>query len=289
VGEDQPRAAGPVRLTPPADPVTGPVVEIDDVSDERLTDYRDLTDVALRTKIEGPHGLFIAEGARVIERAIATGYRLRSVVMTPDWLERTASSLAGSDATVYVAPEPVLHALTGFHVHRGALASVHRKPLPDLDALLSGARRIALVENLVNHTNLGAIFRSATALGIEAVVLSPSSADPLYRRSVRVSMGAVFTLPYARAGSWPADIHAIRAAGFTVAALTPASDAVSLDDVDVTALDRLAVMIGTEGDGLSAGAVAAADLAVRIPMSPGVDSLNVAAAASVAFWHLRTG
>jgi tRNA G18 (ribose-2'-O)-methylase SpoU len=289
VGEDQPRAAGPVRLTPPADLVAGPVVEIDDVSDERLTDYRDLTDVALRTKIEGPHGLFIAEGARVIERAIATGYRLRSVVMTRDWLERTAPSLVGSDATVYVAPEPVLHALTGFHVHRGALASVHRKPLPDLDTLLAGARRIALVENLVNHTNLGAIFRSATALGIEAVVLSPSSADPLYRRSVRVSMGAVFTLPYARAVSWPADVRRIHDAGFTVAALTPATDAVSLDDVDVTALERLAVMIGTEGDGLSPAAVAAADLAIRIPMSPGVDSLNVAAAASVAFWHLRSG
>jgi tRNA G18 (ribose-2'-O)-methylase SpoU len=209
--------------------------------------------------------------------------------MTPDWLERTAPSLAGSDATVYVAPEPVLHALTGFHVHRGALASVHRKPLPDLDALLAGARRIALVENLVNHTNLGAIFRSATALGIEAIVLSPSSADPLYRRSVRVSMGAVFTLPYARAVSWPGDVRRVHDAGFTVAALTPASDAMPLDSVDVTALDRLAVMIGTEGDGLSPGAVAAADLAIRIPMSPGVDSLNVAAAASVAFWHLRSG
>jgi tRNA G18 (ribose-2'-O)-methylase SpoU len=207
--------------------------------------------------------------------------------MTPEWLERTAPSLAGSEATVYVAPEPVLHALTGFHVHRGALASVHRKPLPDLGALLAGAHRIALVENLVNHTNLGAIFRSATALGIEAVVLSPSSADPLYRRSVRVSMGAVFTLPYARALAWPADIHAIRAAGFTVAALTPAPDAVSLADVDAGALDRLALLVGTEGDGLSTAAVAAADLAVRIPMAPGVDSLNVAAAASVAFWHLR--
>jgi tRNA G18 (ribose-2'-O)-methylase SpoU len=265
----------------------GPVVEIDDVSDYRLADYRDLTDVALRTKIEGPNGLFIAEGARVIERALATGYRLRSVVMTPLWLERTAPSLAGSDATVYVAPEPVLHALTGFHVHRGALASVHRRPLPDLDTLLAGTRRIALVENLVNHTNLGAIFRSAAALGIEAVIVSPSSADPLYRRSVRVSMGAVFTLPYARATSWPGDIQRVRSAGFTVAALTPASDAVSLDDVAFSLTDRLAVLIGTEGDGLSPEAVDAADLAVRIPMSPGVDSLNVAAAASVAFWQLR--
>jgi tRNA G18 (ribose-2'-O)-methylase SpoU len=265
----------------------GPVVEIDDVSDKRLADYRDLTDVALRTKIEGPHGLFIAEGARVIERAIATGYRLRSVVMTPDWLERTAPSLAGSSATVYVAPEPVLHALTGFHVHRGALASVHRRPLPELDSLLAGTRRIALVENLVNHTNLGAVFRSAAGLGIEAIIVSPSSADPLYRRSVRVSMGAVFTLPYARATSWPGDIQAIRAAGFTVAALTPAVGAVPLDDVDVSGLDRLAVLVGTEGSGLSAEAVAAAEVAVRIPMSPGVDSLNVAAAASVAFWALR--
>jgi tRNA G18 (ribose-2'-O)-methylase SpoU len=265
----------------------GPVVEIHDVTDDRLIDYRDLTDVALRTRVEGPHGLFIAEGARVIERAIATGYRLRSVVMTPEWLERTAPALLGSDATVYLAPEPVLHALTGFHVHRGALASVHRRPLPDLDAVLTGTRRIALVENLVNHTNLGAIFRSATALGIEAIVLSPSSADPLYRRSVRVSMGAVFTLPYARATSWPGDVERIRSAGFTVAALTPAPGAGSLDDLQVCEGDRLAVMIGTEGPGLSDAAVAAADLAVRIPMSPGVDSLNVAAAASVAFWALR--
>jgi tRNA G18 (ribose-2'-O)-methylase SpoU len=265
----------------------GPVVEIDDVSDERLADYRDLTDVALRTKTEGPNGLFIAEGARVIERALATGYRLRSVVMTPDWLERTAPSLAGSDATVYVAAEPVLHALTGFHVHRGALASVHRRPLPDLDALLAGARRIAVVENLVNHTNLGAIFRSAAGLGIDAVVISPSSADPLYRRSVRVSMGAVFTVPYARAAAWPDDIHRISSAGFTVAALTPSPRAVALDDVAVDELDRLAVLIGTEGEGLSLAAVDAADLSVRIPMSPGVDSLNVAAAAAVAFWHLR--
>lgn len=265
----------------------GPVVEVHDVADSRLVDYRDLTDVALRTKVEGPHGLFIAEGARVIERAIATGYRLRSVVMTPEWLERTGPSLVGSDAPVYLAAEAVLHELTGFHVHRGALASVHRRPLPDLAGVLVGARRIALVENLVNHTNLGAVFRAATALGIEAVVLSPSSADPLYRRSVRVSMGAVFTLPYVRASSWPGDIRRIQQAGFTVAALTPAPGAISLDDLVVADGDRLAVMIGTEGPGLSAAAVAAADLSVRIPMSPGVDSLNVAAAASVAFWALR--
>ncbi|HEX3908041.1 MAG TPA: RNA methyltransferase [Mycobacteriales bacterium] len=265
----------------------GPVVEIHDVTDDRLADYRDLTDVALRTKIEGPHGLFIAEGARVIERAIATGYQLRSVVMTPEWLERTEPSLAGSDAPIYLAAEPVLRELTGFHVHRGALASVHRQAPPDLATVLSGARRIALVENLVNHTNLGAVFRAATALGIQAVVLSPSSADPLYRRSVRVSMGAVFTLPYARATSWPGDIERIRETGFTVAALTPAPGAVSLDEVVVADGDRLAVMIGTEGPGLSDAAVTAADFSVRIPMSPGVDSLNVAAAASVAFWALR--
>jgi tRNA G18 (ribose-2'-O)-methylase SpoU len=265
----------------------GPVVEIDDVTDERLADYRDLTDVALRTRIEAPHGLFIAEGARVVERALAAGYRLRSALMTPEWLERTAPALSGSDAPVYVAPEPVLHALTGFHVHRGALASVHRRALPGLAEVLSGARRLALVENLVNHTNLGAVFRSAAALGVEAVVLSPSSADPLYRRSVRVSMGAVFTLPYARATSWPQDIHLIRAAGFTVAALTPDPGAVALDELTVGASDRVAVLIGTEGPGLTRGAVAAADLALRIPMAAGVDAHYGAAAASVAFWALR--
>lgn len=263
----------------------GPVVEIDDPADPRLADYRSLTDVALRTKLEPPLGLFIAEGALVIQRALAAGYRLRSALMTPQWLDRTEAALERSDAPVYVATVDLLHTVTGFHVHRGALASVRRRPLPTLAELITTCRRLVIIEDLVNHTNLGAIFRSAAALGMDGVVLSPSSADPLYRRSVRVSMGAVFGVPYARAQAWPAAIDRLRTDGFRVLALTPAPDAVPLDTVVIDA-ERLALVVGTEGPGLSAGAAAAADQRVRIPMMANVDSLNVAAAAAVAFWQL---
>ncbi|MBV9485161.1 MAG: RNA methyltransferase [Frankiaceae bacterium] len=264
----------------------GPVVEIDDPADPRLADYRSLTDVALRTKFEPPHGLFIAEGALVIERAIEAGYVLRSAVMTPQWLDRTAPALETSDAPVYLGSDEVLHALTGFHVHRGALASVHRRQLPGFEDLLARCRRLVVVEDLVNHTNLGAIFRAAAALGMDGAVLSPQSADPLYRRSVRVSMGAVFGLPYARAPRWPEAIGVIQAHGFRALALTPAADAVSLAAVAAGPTERVAVVLGTEGAGLSDRAAAACDERVRIPMMAGIDSLNVAAAAAVAFWEL---
>jgi tRNA G18 (ribose-2'-O)-methylase SpoU len=265
----------------------GPVVEISDPDDPRLADYRSLTDVSLRTTFEPPHGLFIAESALVIERAITAGFELRSAVMTPNWLERTAPSLEGSSAPVYLADDTVLRELTGFHVHRGALASVRRRPLPLLEDLLAASRRIVVIEDIVSHTNLGAIFRTAAALGIDGVVISPQAADPLYRRSVRVSMGAVFTVPYARASSWPGSLGEMSAAGFTVAALTPAPGSVSLDELAFDEDRRVALVVGTEGAGLSAGAIAAADVAVRIPMAAGIDSLNVATAAGIAFWELR--
>jgi tRNA G18 (ribose-2'-O)-methylase SpoU len=264
----------------------GPVVEIDDPADVRLADYRSLTDVSLRTRIEPPHGLFIAEGALVIERALAAGYQLRSALMTPQWLARTAPALEPSDAPVYVADDELLRAVTGFHVHRGALASVHRRPIAAVADLMASCQRLVVIEDLVNHTNLGAIFRSAAALGMDGVVLSPSSTDPLYRRSVRVSMGAVFGVPYARAQQWPAAIEELRTAGFRVLALTPAPDAVALDEVAVSGAERVALVLGTEGPGLSEGAAALADQRVRIPMMSNVDSLNVAAAAAVAFWEL---
>lgn len=264
----------------------GPVVEVDDPDDPRLSDYRSLTDVALRTRIEPPHGLFIAEGALVIERALTAGYLLRSALMSPQWLERTTASLLTSDAPVYLGSEALLQTVTGFHVHRGALAAVHRRPLNELGDLLSTARRLVLIEDLVNHTNLGAIFRAAAALGMDAVVLSPESADPLYRRSVRVSMGAVFGVPYARAPRWPAAIEDIRAHGFRVLALTPAPDAMALDEISSEPDARLAILLGTEGAGLSDRAAALADERVRIPMMAGIDSLNVAAAAAIAFWEV---
>jgi tRNA G18 (ribose-2'-O)-methylase SpoU len=265
----------------------GPVVEIDDPDDSRLADYRSLTDVALRTSFEPPHGLFIAEGALVIERALDAGYALRSALMTPRWLEDSEHWLGRSTAPVFLGSDAVLKSLTGFHVHRGALASVHRRALTSLEDVLAGARRIAVVEDIVNHTNLGAIFRTAAALGLDGVVISPQAADPLYRRSVRVSMGAVFTVPYARAPSWPGVIEDLRAGGFRTFALTPAPDAHELGSLRIGPDDRVAIVVGTEGGGLSRAVMDTCDAAVQIPMSAGVDSLNVATAAGIAFWELR--
>ncbi|HWA66627.1 MAG TPA: RNA methyltransferase [Mycobacteriales bacterium] len=263
------------------------VVEVDDPGDPRLADYRALTDVALRMSVESPHGMFIAEGALVIERALDAGYRLRSALMTPQWLDRSAPWLARADAPVYVGSDALLRSLTGFHVHRGALASVHRRELPSVDEVSRGARRLAVIEDLVNHTNLGAIFRTAAALGVDGVVVSPQSADPLYRRCVRVSMGAVFTVPYARATSWPDAIGGLRAAGFRTLALTPAPDAVDLGGVEFDPDDRIAIVVGTEGEGLTRPAIEACEAAVQIPMAAGIDSLNVATAAGIAMWELR--
>jgi tRNA G18 (ribose-2'-O)-methylase SpoU len=262
----------------------GPVVEIDDPEDPRLADYRSLTDVALRTRIEPPNGLFIAEGGLVIERALSAGYLLRSAFLSPRWLDLTAQSLRDSEAPVYVGSEDLLRTVTGFHVHRGALASVHRRAPRDYDEMITKCRRLVVIEDIVNHTNLGAIFRAAAALGMDGVVLSPSSADPLYRRSVRVSMGAVFGVPYARAPQWPSAVEDLRDRGFRVLALTPAADAVPLDGLRYDAKERVAVLLGTEGAGLSDRAADLADERVRIPMMAGIDSLNVAAAAAVAFW-----
>lgn len=277
MGEDHPRAAGPARLN---------VVTIAAADDERLSDYRGLTDVALRTKFEPPHGLFIAESELVIRRALDAGYRPRSLVMAPEWLERMSGLVSSVDAPVYSASYDVLRELTGFNVHRGALASFHRKPLPSVADLLSSTRRLVVLEDMVSHTNLGAIFRCAAALGMDGVVLSPSSADPLYRRSVRVSMGAVFSLPYARAEVWPAVLDDVAAAGFTRVALTPADDAVDIEEVAAGRHERLALLFGSEGPGLTEGALKRSDVRARIPMSAGVDSLNVAAAAAVTFYVL---
>ena len=230
--------------------------------------------------------MFIAESEIVIRRALAAGYRPRSMVMAPEWLERMAPLVADVEAPVYTASYDVLRELTGFHVHRGALASFHRKPVPSMDEVVRGARRVVVIEDMVSHTNLGAVFRCAAALGMDAVVLSPSCADPLYRRAVRVSMGEVFAVPYARATPWPDAIQLLKGAGFRVVAMTPASDAERLDELSVSDDDRLAVLLGSEGPGLSRDASEQADLQVRIPMAHGVDSLNVAAAAAVAFWEL---
>lgn len=264
------------------------MVTITDPDDERIADYRALTDVELRTRWEPPHGLFIAEGELVLRRALRAGYAPRSFLVDAKRVDQLADLPAGQPlpAPVYTATQDVLERTTGFHVHRGVLASFRRRPLPAAADVLTGARRVAVLEDVNNHTNLGAIFRGAAALGVEGVLLSPSCADPLYRRSVRVSMGEVFAIPYARLEPWPAALAEVRAAGFTLLALTPAADAVALHRLDDAARRRPAVLLGAEGAGLSRTALTASDLRVAIPMRRGVDSLNVAAAAAVAFWEL---
>lgn len=261
--------------------------EIDDPADPRVADYMALTDVALRTRFEPPEGVFIAEGELVIRRAVRAGFRLRSLLASHRMLAASPDlvEVAGG-APVYVASPAVLKALTGFQVHRGALASVARRPLPAAAELVEAATRLVVLEDVNSHTNLGAVFRCAAALGMDAVLLSPSCTDPLYRRSVRVSMGEVLTMPYARLEPWPSALAAVREAGYTLLALTPDQAAEPLDRVGPELRGRVAVLLGTEGPGLSGPALAAADRRVRIPMARGVDSLNVAAAAAVAFWEL---
>ena len=259
-------------------------VPVEDAADPRLRDYVGLTDMALRRHREPAEGLFIGEGEKVIRRALAAGHPMRSMLLARKWLAGLDDVVAATDAPVYVAPDAVLEQVTGFAVHRGALASLHRLPLPEAGDLLARARRVAVLEDFTNHTNTGAVFRAAAALGIDAVLLSPRCADPLYRRSVKVSMGTVFTVPWARVAPWPDALAGVRSAGFVLLALTPDPAALALAAVPVDALERCALLLGAEGPGLSPAALAAADITVRIPMSRGVDSLNVAAAAAVAFY-----
>ncbi|WP_158371975.1 TrmH family RNA methyltransferase [Cellulosimicrobium cellulans] len=268
------------------------IVHLTDPDDERLADYVSLTDVALRSRHEPEKGLYIAESSTVLGRALAAGHRPRSVLVSPRWLPDLTAMLEARDpdgepVRVYVAEPPVLEAITGFHVHRGALAAMHRPPLPAVADVIAGARRVAVLEDVVDHTNVGAAFRSAAAIGVDAVLVTPRCADPLYRRSVRVSMGTVFQVPWTRVDPWPGGIELLREAGFVTAALALSDDSVSLDALEAGPPERLALVLGAEGDGLKPATVAAADLTVRIPMAGGVDSLNVAAAGAVAFWATR--
>jgi len=270
-----------------------PVVQVADPGDERLSDYFGLTDVALRSRHEPAKGLYIAESTSVIHRAVEAGHRPRSFLMAQRWLDDMSDLLADVGAfepdgvPVYVAPADLLRHITGFHLHRGALAAMHRPPAREVADVVSGARRVVVLEDIVDHTNVGAIFRSVAALGADAVLVTPRCADPLYRRSVRVSMGTVLQVPWTRLAAWPGDLDLLREAGFEVAALALTDDAVPLDEYARSAPERVALVLGTEGDGLSPVALAEADVRVRIPMRGGVDSLNVAAASAVALWALR--
>jgi tRNA G18 (ribose-2'-O)-methylase SpoU len=305
------------------------IVVVDDPSDPRLADYARLTDVRLRTALEPAHGLFVAEGDKVIRRAAAAGFQVRSMLVTRDKLPGLADVAGACPGPVYLVSDETAEQVTGYRVHRGALAAMARRALPTVTGLLSGAplagdppggalagegpattaagpapagpphqardehrgwpRRIVILEDLVDHGNVGGIFRCAAALGVDAVILSPRCADPLYRRAVKVSMGAVLAIPYARMSDWRGGLAEIRAAGFTLLALTPDQSAVPLDKL--AAAGRVALLLGTEGDGLSSRWLAEADTAVCVPMNVGamalgVDSLNVVAAAAIACHEL---
>jgi tRNA G18 (ribose-2'-O)-methylase SpoU len=265
-------------------------IAITDPTDPRLEDYVSLTDVALRRRTEPERGLYIAESQKVIRRALAAGHRPRSYLMAERWVTDLADLVDAAEADgipVYVGAHDVIEARTGFHLHRGALASMQRPELPAVADVIAGARRVVVVEDVVDHTNVGAIFRSAAALGVDAVLVTPRCADPLYRRSIRVSMGTVFQVPWTRIDPWPQGIGLLREAGLQVAAMALSDDSVSLADLESDPPERLALVLGAEGDGLSARTVADADLTIRIPMAGGVDSLNVAAASAVAMWALR--
>lgn len=257
------------------------LIEITDPADPRLADYRDLRDVELRKHLEAQHGLFLAEGEKVVRRAVEAGFAPRSLLMAPRWIDGLADVLATTDAPCFVMSEALAEQVTGFHVHRGALASLERGPLPAVADVLAGARSVLVLEDIVDHTNVGAILRSGAALGFDAVLLSPRCADPLYRRAIKVAMGAVFTMPWTRLPDWYDALPDLSAAGFTTVALTLAPDSTPIEEA-VTGVERLALVLGSEGHGLSPRWEQSADRRAIIPMAEGIDSLNVAAATAVA-------
>ncbi len=270
------------------------LIEIRSLSDPALEVYARLTESQLRSPRYGGESLFIAESPKVISCALEAGYAPVSLLMDRRHIDGKGADLIArcGDVPVYTADRAVLEALTGFALTRGILCAMVRRPLPSPETLLGSSGRIAVLEDIVDPTNVGAVFRSAAALGMDAVLVTPSCCDPLHRRAVRVSMGTVFQIPWARIGEnasqWPKKgMETLHGAGFTVAALALSEDSISLEDPALRKTQKLAVVLGTEGDGLKRETVAGADLVVRIPMAHGVDSLNVAAASAVAFWQLR--
>lgn len=260
------------------------IVHIESSTDPRLDEYRSLTETALRSISEPAGGLYIAESTKVIERAIGAGHAPRSVLVQARRLDGILSIVAGFDVPIYVVPDDVAEAVTGFAVHRGAIASMHRPTLPSVADVVRGSRRVAILEGLADHTNVGALFRSAAALGVDAILISPDCSDPLYRRAVRVSMGTVFQVPWTRMTAWPAGIHELQEAGYIVAGMTLGESAITLDALVAEDHEKLALVFGTEGHGITPATDRILDRRVTIPMRGGVDSLNVAAASAVAFY-----
>lgn len=270
------------------------IIEISDFNAPELDAYARLTEAQLRNKLEPEKGIFIAESTKVIGTALDAGYEPVSLLMEPRHIEGDAAHIIArcGDTPVYTAERSVLAKLTGYELTRGVLCAMRRPKPRSLEEVCVGARRIAVLEGIVDATNVGAIFRSAAALNMDAVLLTPTCGDPLYRRAARVSMGTVFQIPWARIGDTPADwphpgLERLRELGFKTAAMALSDNSVSIDDPQLAAEDKIAIVLGTEGDGLSDGTIAACDYTVKIPMAHGVDSLNVAAASAVAFWELR--
>lgn len=301
------------------------IIQIESLEDRRLDAYVRLTEVQLRNRLEPEKGIFIAESEKVIVRALNAGYQPLSLLIPEHRLQRSAALIeqieadfcseganAGSaqlmdegsrsegnagvleqgDIPIFVAPSEEIEKLTGFELTRGVLCAMKRKPLPSLDELLRDARRVAVLEDITNHTNVGAAFRNAAALGFDAVVITPGCCDPLYRRAIRVSMGTVFQIPWTRfegsVNDWhDSGVDQLKRLGFTTVALALHDESVELDDACLQEPKKLAVLLGTEGDGLSQKTIEASDFVAKIPMRDGVDSLNVAAASAVAFWELR--
>jgi tRNA G18 (ribose-2'-O)-methylase SpoU len=261
------------------------VIDIDDPADERLADFRDLSTADRRPDRPGGRGLVIAEGVVVVERLLASRYPVRALLGVRRRIEALAPQLESVAAPAYVASAEVMAQVVGFHLNRGVLAAADRAVPQDVDALVSRSRHLAVLEGVGDHENLGSLFRNAAALGVDGLLLGPRCSDPLYRRSVRVSMGHVLAVPFACLDSWPASLEWLRGKGFRVLALTPAADAVPLREA-VREPGRYAVLLGSEGPGLTAEALTAADERVRIPMAGGVDSLNVATAAAIALYAL---
>jgi tRNA G18 (ribose-2'-O)-methylase SpoU len=261
------------------------LIEITELSDPRLTDYSHLTDVALRKAQSTEHGLYLAESALVLERALRAGHKPRSVLALGGTVDE-ALALVGPDVPIFTGPGELLADLTGYVLHRGLIASMHRPVLPSVAELLRDARRIVVLENVVDPTNVGAIFRSVAAIGADAVLVTPRCSDPYYRRAIRVSMGTVLQVPWTRVGEWAEARKELVASGFHIAALALRDDSVTLREFASSAPERVALVLGAEGDGLTAEALAAADSIVRIPMAHGIDSLNVAATAAVAMYAL---
>lgn len=262
------------------------LVEIDSLDDPRLTDYSHLTDVALKKSRGAEHGLYLAESLLVLQRALAAGHEPRSVLALGGSTDAALDALAGRDVPVFSGPAELLEQLTGYVLHRGLIASMRRPALPAVEPLLASARRVVVLENVADPTNVGAIFRSVAAIGADAVLVTPRCSDPFYRRAIRVSMGTVLQVPWTRVGDWTETKRMLAASGFHIAALALDDSAVPLREFAAAAPERIALVLGAEGDGLSDQALAAADTVVCIPMRHGIDSLNVAATAAVAMYAL---